>query len=93
VPRPNRKKAGKTPAAGEPEAEGAKVEAESTKKEEEGGLTAEDLKEMIRDVFMVLEIGPDGNFSDVTSAHREYIEGIQNVLQKGKLVDNCRVET
>lgn len=93
VPRPNRKKAGKTPAAGEPEAEGAKVEAESTKTEEEGGLTEEDVQEIIRDVFMVLEIGPDGKFRDVTSAHREYIEGIQNELQKGRLVDKCQVET
>lgn len=91
MPRPNRKKAGKTPAAGEPGAEGAKVEAESTIKEE-SGLTEEEVKEMIRDVFMVLEIGQDGKFSDVTSAHREYIEGIQNKLQKGKRLNAIKLD-
>jgi signal transduction histidine kinase len=85
VPRPNRKRGTKAPAAGEAEVEEAPVEAEPVK--EETGLTEEDVKEMTRDVFMVLEIGPDGKFSDVTAAHREYIEGIQNELQKGKCLN------
>lgn len=82
MPRPNRKRGTKAPAAGEAGAEETPAEAEPVK--EETGLTEEDVKEMTRDVFMVLEIGPDGKFKDVTGAHREYIEGIQNELQKGK---------
>ncbi|KAI5453713.1 tRNA (guanine-N(7)-)-methyltransferase non-catalytic subunit trm82 [Naganishia albida] len=80
VPRTNRKRGGKEPAAGEPEGKEAPVEAEA--REEEMGLTDEDVQEMVRDVFMVLEIGSDGKFVDVTSAHRQFVEGIQNELQK-----------
>lgn len=82
VPRPNRKRGGKEPAAGEPEGKEAPVEAEA--RTEEMGLKEEDVQEMVRDVFMVLEIGSDGKFVDVTSAHRQFVEGIQNELQKGE---------
>ncbi|KAJ9103770.1 hypothetical protein QFC21_002232 [Naganishia friedmannii] len=47
------------------------------------GLTDDDVREMTRDVLMVLEIGQDGGFTDVTDAHRAFVEGVQNALQRG----------
>lgn len=70
-------------------AEAENAEAESKVEEEPvvavaEGFTGEQVKEMARDVFVVLELGEDGEFRDVTDAHQEFVQGIQSELQKGE---------
>ncbi|KAJ9120053.1 hypothetical protein QFC22_002950 [Naganishia vaughanmartiniae] len=60
------------------------AKADEVKADESAGLTDDDINEMSRDVLMVLQLGPDGQFTDVTAAHRAFIEGIQNALQRVK---------
>jgi hypothetical protein len=62
--------------------EEVKAEAEA-EAEEEAEWTAEQVEEMSRDVFMVLQVADDGSFTDVTSTHREFVQGVQNALQRG----------
>lgn len=67
--------------------EAEKAESEETKPAAEPvvpeAFAEEQLTEMARDVFIVLELGVDGGFSDVTAAHRGFVQGIQGELQKG----------
>lgn len=82
MPKSNRKRAKQALVDAE-KAEVDEVKHEEKEGREEASFTESQVEEMRRDVFVVLELGEDGVFRDVTGAHRAFVDGIQGELQKG----------